>query len=74
MKYSSIQTANFIALVPVIAIVLAQFNIIATPEDITTTVTAVIALGGILTSMWRRYLQGDINLIGKRLPKGEKGV
>ena len=67
MKYSTVQTANFVALVPVIVLVLAQFKVIATPDEVTTTITSIVALVGILTSMWRRYLHGGITLTGKRV-------
>ena len=74
MNYSTVQTANFVTLVPIIVLVLAHFKVIATPDDVTTIVTSLIALVGVIVSMWRRYLQGDITITGKRIPMGEIGV
>lgn len=73
MKYSTVQTSNFVALAPIVVILLNQFKIIATEDQIVTAIASIIALVGVLSSIWRRYQQGGVTLTGKRLPDGEIG-
>lgn len=74
MKYSTVQTSNFVALAPVVVIVLSQFKIIATEDQVVTIIASLVALVGVLSSIWRRYQQGGVTLTGKRLPEGEIGA
>lgn len=74
MKYSTVQTSNFVALAPIVVILLNQFKIIATEDQIVTAIASIIALVGVLSSIWRRYQQGGVTLTGKRLPEGEIGA
>lgn len=73
MKYSSVQTSNFIALIPIIILILSQFNVIVTEDQLTTIVASSVALVGVISSIWRRYQQGGITVSGKRLPPGDIG-
>lgn len=73
MKYSSVQTSNFVALIPIIILILSQFNVIVTEDQLTTIIASSVALVGVISSIWRRYQQGGITISGKRLPAGDIG-
>ena len=60
------QVGNYTAFIPVIILVLKQFNIIVSADEITNIITALMAVGGILVSIYGRYRQGDVNLLGKK--------
>lgn len=65
------QAGNFTALIPVIILILAQFDVKITESEVSTMVASFIALGGIFGSIWGRYRRGDVNMLG--IKQGEKG-
>lgn len=65
------QAGNFTALIPVIILILAQFDVKITESEVSTMVASFIALGGIFASIWGRYRRGDVNMLG--IKQGEKG-
>jgi hypothetical protein len=72
MKISVTQAGNFTALIPVLIIILAQFDVKITESEVATLVTSFVALGGIFVSLWGRYRHNDVTLLGVKYV-GEKG-
>lgn len=66
------QAGNYTALIPVVILILAQFDIKITESEVSTIIASFIALGGIFASIWGRYRQGDVNALGIK-NVGEKG-
>ena len=64
MNLSLTQAGNYTAFVSVIILVLKQFNIVASVDDITNIINALFAIGGIFVSIYGRYRQGDVNVLG----------
>lgn len=64
MKLSLTQAGNFTALVPLIVIVLAAFDIKITESELTELIAGIVAVVGILTSIYGRYRHGDVTVLG----------
>lgn len=58
------QAGNYTALIPLIILILAQFDIKLTQDDALNIIMAFITLAGIVTSIYGRYRQGDVNALG----------
>lgn len=64
MKLSVTQLGNFTALVPVLVILASAFDIKITESELTELVAGIVAVVGVLTSIYGRYRQGDVSLLG----------
>lgn len=68
MKLSLTQTGNFTAFIPVIILLLSAFDIKVTESELTEIIAGLVAVAGILVSIYGRYRQGDINTLGAKTP------
>jgi len=64
MNLSLTQVGNFTALIPLIVILLGAFDIKVTESQVAEIVTGLVAFIGVATSIYGRYRQGDVTLIG----------
>lgn len=64
MNISLTQAGNYTAFIPVLILVLNMFDITVTESELTQIITGLVAVGGLLVSIYGRYRQNDINLLG----------
>lgn len=61
---SPTQLANITALASVIVLILGRFGVAVAQEDVVTVGAALISIGSIVVSYWRRYQKGDVTVFG----------
>lgn len=64
MNVSVTQVGNYTAFIPVVILLLGQFDIKVTESELTNLIASVFAVVGIITSIYGRYRQGDVSLLG----------
>lgn len=64
MNLSVTQVGNYTAFIPVIILLLNQFDIKITESDLTTIIASVVAFVGVVTSIYGRHRQGDVSILG----------
>lgn len=64
MNVSVTQVGNYTAFIPVVILLLGQFDIKVTESELTNLIASVFAIVGIITSIYGRYRQGDVSLLG----------
>lgn len=64
MNLSLTQAGNYTAFIPVIILVLNMFDIKVTENELGQIITSIVAVGGLLVSIYGRYRQNDVNLFG----------
>jgi hypothetical protein len=63
-NYSLTQAGNYSTLISLIVLFAPKFGVNISESDVTVLVTSVIALVGVLTSIYGRYRQGDVTILG----------
>lgn len=64
MNLSVTQVGNYTAFIPVIIILLNQFDIKVTESELTNLIASIVAVIGVITSIYGRYRQGDVSMLG----------
>lgn len=72
MNLSVTQAGNYTAFIPVIILLLNQFDVKVTENDLTTLIASIVAVVGVLTSIYGRYRQGDVNMAGVKINKDDQ--
>lgn len=72
MNVSVTQVGNYTAFIPVIIILLGQFDIKVTESELTNLIASIIAVIGVLTSIYGRYRQGDVSFTGVKVNKEDQ--
>lgn len=58
------QAGNYTAFIPVIVLVLSSLDIKVSESELTNLIASIVAVFGILVSIYGRYRQGDVNALG----------
>lgn len=64
MNISLTQAGNYTAFIPVLILVLNMFGITVTENELAQIITGIMAVAGLLVSIYGRYRQGDVNVLG----------
>lgn len=72
MNVSVTQAGNYAAFIPLVILLLNQFDIKVTESDIATLIASIVAIVGVLTSIYGRYRQGDVTLAGVKINKEDQ--
>lgn len=64
MNLSLTQAGNYTAFIPVLILVLNMFGITVTESEMAQIITGAVAIGGLLVSIYGRYRQGDVSVLG----------
>jgi hypothetical protein len=74
MNISLTQAGNYTAIVAFLVLVANHFGFNITEGDATTIVLGVVTIGAQIISVYGRYRQGDVSLLGVKAPNGEIGL
>lgn len=72
MNLSVTQAGNYTAFIPVVILLLNQFDIKITESDVATLIASIVAVVGVLTSIYGRYRQGDVSISGVKINKEDE--
>ena len=73
MNMSLTQAGNYTAIVAFLLLISKHFGFEISEGDLTTIVLGVVTIGAQLVSVYGRYRQGDVSLLGVKAPNGEIG-
>lgn len=67
------QAGNYTAIVAFLMLILSHYGISISESDLTTIVLGIVTIGSQIVSVYGRYRQGDVNILGVKAPNGEIG-
>lgn len=67
------QAGNYTAVIAFLVLIANHFGLAVTESDVTVIVLGVVAVVGQCVSIYGRYRQGDVNILGMKAPNGEIG-
>lgn len=63
-SYSLTQAGNYSVLISLIVLLAPKFGVTISESEVTTIVAGVISIIGVLISIYGRYRQGDVTILG----------
>jgi len=64
MNLSLTQTSNYVALTSLLVPILAHYGVVVAESELSTILVNIVTVGAVLSSIYGRYRQGDISVLG----------